>query len=733
MNQPGRTDILLGSITLSSTVFFFVPFALFLLNRESFFAAPHIVAGILLAFTTAATLIFATPLFLTKGTLRFILLALVAFLSIGVWMQANLLNWDYGLLDGSALRWRLLEKRSLIDVATWFALFMAISIVSIRKEFPLRYLFFILIFMQLGNILFIWFNPATDTTRTGNSTLSITDKDRFNFSSNKNVVLMVLDAYQTDIFNEYLEKNPEVTDTLPGFTYYPDAVSEHFYTSRSIATLLTGNYLVSSSYEKSNSQKEHRNELFREHSIPALLKNAGYHVGLYPFYARNNYPPEVFGGIADNYVHTNLVLQEGASEIATLLEVSLFRVAAHPFKRMIYNRFLLTPSYDQDRDEFAIKMHQQLQAGLDTPAFKYYHLQGMHGPHIIDGKRYDEQKRESALLIAERLNQMLANFAAKLQQAGAYDQSDIFIVGDHGLYRDSHSLVLGQYARNKTENTRPLDDFVKKCRALPIFLYKPANATGPLRVLKTPVCLADILPSITEITGAEKPELCDGAPIQTLSEDAERIRYHFTRESRRGKSINPDYEFYITGFSWYDKSWTYTGNLHTYNTIDRIPLNNYISGQQLTFGVSGTGKQYLDNNWQEAKNYHNPLLDKANLKLPISTPSTTMVLEMGVAPITGNRCTISISVNKSEKKLFSFSDATILKLKFAYDPNLKQTFAPDTVAMHASKEASWDWAPVIPTLSDTWLKIELKQENADNGSPINIKLHSLRIMSTTDE
>jgi len=712
--QLKRIDILIGTISLASTIFFFIPFSLYLLNREAFFTAPHVVAGMLLAFTVAIFLILASPLLLTKGKLRVVAVSLLAFLCIGIWVQANILSWDYGLLDGSTLRWRLFEKRSIIDVLVWLTLFVSITIIGIRKKVSLRYVFFILLFMQSGNILFTWMNSGKDITKNDGQNLSITDNDRFIFSKDKNIILMVLDAYETDIFNEYLEKNPELKDALPGFTYYPNAVSEHFYTLRSIATLLTGNYLIESAFPDSKTQKERKDELFKHHSIPALLKQSGYHVGIYPFYARSNYPPKIFGGIADNYIHSNLVLHEGANEISTLMEVGLFRIAAHPFKKMIYDRFLLTPSFEQDRDEFSTNMEKQLKAGLDVHSFKYYHLQGMHGPHIINGERFDDQKRESALRIAAHVNKMLADFASKLQEVGIYDQTDIFIVADHGLYHDSKSVVFGKFAPDTTEHdTPPLDDFVKKCRGIPLFLYKPANATGPMGISKTPVCLTDVLPTITDIAAVEIKEKLDGVSIRTLQEDTARIRRHFTSEAHRTRSVIPDYEFYVSGFSWYDSSWTYTGDCHTLNAIERIPLDNYVLGQKLTFGLSGNGKEYLDKNWTALEATHQSNSATVTISLPVANPKPGMVITLELSPSQHQpkEVSLSISINGNKKQTFYIDAITLVQVEAPYNPEWQDITPQSTQEEVKPEDDLWAWSPTIPELSEARLNITLQLEN----------------------
>lgn len=731
MNYPKCTDIILSTVTLTLTIFFFVPFSLYLLNKEAFFTSLPVVAGTLLAFSFFSFLLLSPPLLITKGMARVVALSILVFLTMAAWTQANLLNWDYGLLDGSALRWQLLERRTYIDITAWIILFVLVLYLGIIKKASFRIILLILLFMQGGSILHSWMTLQRNTSETDARNLTISNSDRFTFSNKKNIILIVLDAYESDIFNEYIEKNPDFKERLPGFVYYPNNVSEHFYTLRSIATLLTGNYLESSAYANGKAQKEHRNELLRNSSILALLKKSGYHTGLYPFYARNNYPPEIFGKITDNYVRSSLLMNEGTSELFSLMAVSLFRIAPHPFKKMIHNRFLLTPSYDQDRDEFSHDVQSLLKVELSQPSFKYYHLQGLHGPHIINGERLDADSRESAMNIAGLVNEMLANFVTRLQAMGVYDITDIFVVGDHGLYNDSESVVYGEFTPPDTA-LPSLDPFVKKCRAIPLFLHKPAGNMEPLQISKTPVCLVDVLPSVLNTANVEAEGDFNGISITTLPEDAFRLRRHFTSEAHRNRSVIPDYEFYVTGFSWHDASWTYTGNRHTYNTIDRVPLNNYIVGQRLTFGVSGNGKEYLDENWIETNNSHRMKANEAGITLPLANPTPGMILEMEVAPTDATTCEISVFINNGKRQTYAFTEATILKITAPYEPAWQRAITPAQNTEKKQGDDLWDWSPMIPVLSNALLNITLRQESSISSVPKNLEVLSLCIKSTAE-
>lgn len=734
MNYPKRTDILLGTVALTLTALFFIPFSLYLLNKEAFFTPPLIVAGLLLALSVISFMLLAIPLLFTKGTTRVVALSLLAFLTIAIWTQTNILNWNYGLLDGSALRWQLFELRSFIDVSVWILLFVTIMVIGIKKNVSFRTAFFVLLFMQSGSVLYTCMHTH-NTSQGTTQDIFISDVNRFVFSSEKNIILLVLDAYQTDLFNEYLDSNPDFKNKMPGFAYYPNAVAEHFYTRKSIPTLLTGNYLLESRFQNSKDLEEYRNNLLMYQSIPALLKKSGYHVGLHPFFAEINYPPSIFGNIADNFLHANILMKEGVSELRSLMAVFLFRIAPHPFKYLIHSHFLLIPSLGQDRDEFTSDIKNHLSVGITEPCFKYYHLQGLHDPHIINGRPVEAKGRRSALNITALVNQMLADFVVKLQEANAYDNSAIFIVADHGHYNDSRSFVYGEYQQESSDNTTPhLDPFVRKCRALPLFLYKPFNAANAMDIVQTPVCLADILPTIMDIAAVEPPAALDGISIENLQEDTPRLRHTFIGESHNQRSILPDYEFVISGFSWYDSAWTYTGNLHSYGGIERVPLNNYMAGTQLTFGNSGNGQEYLDNNWNSDENCHWTNNKRASLTLPLANPTQNMILTLECAPGNTDMMPVSIYINENNVGTFHIQEKALLTVDVPYDPAWKDIFeTPDD--RHTDDLRVW--ASKAPVLSDARVIIQIEKKKEDKtpnsttkSEEDTIRLFSLRLDNT---
>ena len=78
---------------------------------------------------------------------------------------------------------------------------------------------------------------------------------KYSFSGEKNVILIVLDAYQSDIFFEIISSEPKYADYFQGFTYFRNAVAGSNYTELAIPALLTGRIFDNS---------QHREDFLRE-------------------------------------------------------------------------------------------------------------------------------------------------------------------------------------------------------------------------------------------------------------------------------------------------------------------------------------------------------------------------------------------------------------------------------------------------------------------------------------
>ena len=114
------------------------------------------------------------------------------------------------------------------------------------------------------------------------------------------------------------------------------------------------------------------------------------------------------------------------------------------------------------------------------PAFRFYHLRGVHSPWLLDEdlkirrlpKNRGGYKRQAVATI-----KIVSRFLQKLKNLGVYDQSLIIVSADHGWGEIGiHNPAIGRPVSDDF-----FDDDIFLSRALPLLMIKPVAAQGPLQ------------------------------------------------------------------------------------------------------------------------------------------------------------------------------------------------------------------------------------------------------------
>ncbi len=723
-------DIILSVAAFCLTVFFFLPVGVYLTNVPEFYSnAREIVCALLLPGGSAFLLLTLLSLTVGKKGRRYII-PVLAFLTTAVWVQGYILNWDYGHLDGSSWEFRFLDFRTG-DAIIWALLAGLLLGVGIRKQVSFRMLFAALLFVQGGNFLYTWRQamPEAASVEADEERAGISRRDQFTFSTDSNIIILVLDAFPADVFNEYIEANPDFKAQLPGFTFFPDALAPVFFTGRTIPTILTGRL-----YGDSAAFNDYLRGAHREISLPALLQRAGYYVGIYSSYY--NYPQNLFHGIANNYTYEAEHFEaHHYDEAKRLMAVTLFRVAPHLVKNVIFYRFLQAPSDVQDRDEFVHNILKRGRTNGKQPRFNYYHLQGLHPPHIIDGEVVTGDERDVFLRVGELLCDLMQAFVDKLQRLGVYDSATIFIVADHGWMWNPEQIHYGRFGPPDPQTNVPPGPFAKKMRALPLVLFKAPHSSGDLSISSAPVSLKDITPTALDIASLYHADDHKGRSFLRL-DTTPRVRTFFSAEYDK-IGTGPYYEYAISGFSWYDNSWNFTGNIHHTGTTERAPLYDYIPGTTLSFGRSGTGLQYLDDRWCPDNGAHLMLGRQASLLLPLQGGGENLHLYLTVSVASGEAAPTSqqIDVYINDTKTGSHVVHEITEIVTKAPP-------PDIVAHAPPKPpddaATMPWLTPAPQPSETKMSITLELPDSSfvgmrakchEDNNVGIRLHTLTLAS----
>jgi len=555
---------ILPSITVAAffvlTLFIFAPSQLFLTNPNEFNATYFELLGYLAIIALPFFLVISAILFLLpdKRDLDKKVLILVLTLALLLWLQGNIMVWDYGKLTGARINFNIyflvltgfIWIALIITAFKWYKFFFKFA-----KEISL-----VFIAIQLISTSILVFNhqEIPESKR-----YAIDNTNQFTFSKEKNVIILVLDTFQSDTYEKIIKEDESFKKIFNGFTYYRDALAGFPYTHASIPNLLTGCY-----YDNSVPFSTFLSEAYNSTgSVPKVLKENGFEV---------DFLPDSDSIQIDHKVITNSLdrTQIQSSTLAFLFDAVLFRYSPDCFKNLVYNDgewFLenkfIKPSREKPTaaagvvfDDQALKVNdvafiQRMLLDSITKenknVFKFYRLNGAHTPYLLnEDLRYEKMAQGGYERQARAVLKLSGIFLNELKRLDIYDNSLIFVIGDHG----------------KTGSFQ--DDI--RINANPLFLVKRFNA--PDRELfqsEADVSLSDIPDTIFSELNL-KTETYNGS-IFDLAESEHRERKFVFYNSNDDVQLDffPVMEEYrVTGPVWEKESWTYLGR----NSLENLSV-----------------------------------------------------------------------------------------------------------------------------------------------------------------
>jgi hypothetical protein len=540
-------------------------------------------------------------------------LALLFALTCLVWLQGNFLLWPYGVLDGREIPWKSMSTYGFVDGSIWLAVIVAALVASRRvlRVAPRACALLVAVQLVYCGIL-IAGKPEVPSFKR----YAIDEREKFVFSQQKNVIVLVLDSLATGVFMEVVRQSPAAAKPFDGFTHFRNSLGSFPFTELSVASMLTGRC-----YDNSMPFEEWKRVAFTSQSLPKVLKSAGWRVDVFPKLSFSLYYSE---DIASNLVR-GLSFRERLRDVAPVYDVALFRAVPHFLRRLVYNnqewvfrrlleRFLAdsqperpkrdaiprvlraegsakppTPraryaahAYGSSDAKFVDAALSESTIDTTRPAFKFYHWSGAHVPLTLNEKlRYEpmEVNRPNHIRTATAVLELTGVFLDHLRALGIYENSLIFVVGDHGPGVQGVPFVLQPGMRLEAGAGAVVEPF--KTAALPLILVKPFGAKGPLVVSDAPVSLIDIPATVFASLGMTAET--QGVSMFALSETQARRRRFYNYSEQGYYSYYGDMtEFLIDGYGWQDTSWQRSGRVLTKNGVvwRRTPA----VGQELLFG-----------------------------------------------------------------------------------------------------------------------------------------------------
>lgn len=624
--------LLAGWISLK--IFLFCPLTIYLTNADEMqvgfyslgfhFLVPSVVSGAILVLSGLA---------LPAGPRR-CYIAVLGGISGLLWLQGDLLLWGYGPLDGSFIDWQREAWKGYVDSSIWLAALVAA--VWWRRQLVPRVTqgVFLLLAIHLGSLLFM--NPWAALNKKAEPSMVKLDlpKKLVRFSASRNVIHIVLDGFQSDVFEELVEGSKRYREHFQGFTFFREAT-----TSTRVTHLSVPSFISASTYRNQIPAGIFRRQIFEGKNIVRTLADAGYQIDVtsgVPWMS-HLYP-------GATYYRIPFPFREKAEmerwHAAFLLDLSLFRLAPHFIKRAIYNQqaWLLSSKNPQlsgtryrhySDNEFFRRFTRDASLGRETPVYKLIHVLTPHPPLVVNERNFPAKtplkntranvKRQSAYTL-----EWVCQFLQKLRKLSIYDSSIIIIQSDHG---SSLSFKLqdrsGQWIDSRKSSLRISG------AVLPLLLVKPALSEGLFQISDAQVELNDLPATIVALL--DLPRDFGGTNIFEVEKGDRRIRTYARGMVDRDTSRKTGFfaalqEYSISGSVFVESSWK-KGAL--YQTPAEHRDTDYPWGTLLTFGKSGNVHRFLLDGWSVRSKSANSTwtkADEARLSFRVSPPERARVV-----------------------------------------------------------------------------------------------------------
>lgn len=638
-----------SALLIVSIIFLFIPFTIYQGNIDEF-AVPltSILCYLLMPALIILFLLVCLGLALPEnGHRRYI--SILFILAILIWIQGNIFVWKYGLMNGQTIDWTTGIWRGWIDAGLW-ALMLMVGFIFYKQLYKLSGIICtVLIFVQLAHLSFASFNE-TNVWNKRASALSheSPSKEIFEFSSKQNIIFIILDAFQSDIFQDILNGDSEFYyKALGGFTFFRDTLASFPTTYMSIPAILSGR-----TYKNRIPMPDFVNEVLNGDTIPNVLYLKGFDIDLVlnnGMYGTGHYSNKYFLPVPYN-VKENEYCQ---SNTALIMDLALFRLAPHFLKKYVSIDgvgLIRSLSGQSDYLKFRYFAHKAFFEDLisrmcverDRPVYKFIHLCTTHAPFVVN----DNCEYAGGPLLHTRRNIInqakcsldhVIEFLKKLKSKGIYESSLIIISADHGA---------GKKTRIKNMNEKVLRGLVLSEQdfqelvgsALPLLLIKPPGSLGPLRVSDAQATLSDIPDTVSSFVGLNKG--FGGQSIYDIPAEENRERsfcyYKWRHENWQNDYFERLVEFKVNGSAFDARSWR-KGN--TYFPPD---ISDYET-KSIDFGKA-EAKRFLYSGWGENERssddqytFNWALGDMASMyiSIPKNKPS---VLEANIATYASTKC-----------------------------------------------------------------------------------------------
>ncbi|MDE7201032.1 MAG: sulfatase-like hydrolase/transferase [Lachnospiraceae bacterium] len=472
-------------------------------------------------------------LFLPKKLFR-VMYLLFAGISCAGYLQSMFLNGTLNTMNGEEQIWPV--HKLFVNICIWIVILLISVIGGYRKKAIRKICQMLCVYISLIQLVTLGWLLLTSDIKNQNQYAAITNKGSLELAQENNVLVFVLDNFDSSWFEEIYQDDSSILEPLMDFTFYRNGTSQFAFTDLGIPYMLTGvewntdvdNYFQYA-YENSNVLEKiaERGTDVRVFTDLNLMSKELYQ-------RLDNYSDSIIRKY--NFVKTYCTMMKSSMyKIAPFLLKSLYGYYTSDIKEMTYNNDIW--SIDNDLWFY----YDIVEKGLSVSetyktAFRFYHMRGPHNPYYMtENLRYDptgsdssadSQGKGSLKIVYEYLEQMKA--------LGKYNDATIIITADHG---QKHVFNIEGYDGKIDDTSRPL-----------FLVKKPGECHEKMDINEAPVSQEELIPTILKAFDLEYASY--GRAFEEIPIDDQRVRtYRFIYS-------NYNIEFLIDGHAADLDSWS---------------------------------------------------------------------------------------------------------------------------------------------------------------------------------
>ena len=291
------------------------------------------------------------------------------------------------------------------------------------------------VFKKTLLFLFVMFaGTLIASANTESKLIKVTNKNYTNFSTDKNFIVIVLDAIDSRKFEKVVNKSQYKND-LKDFTYYPDTLSHYLFTRESIPLIISGK----PNYNETDYLTYYNNAFDNSKFLNNLIEQ-GYEI--------NFFEHELNWTTQKARIVQNIVFLSN-EENGTIYQIKCaLNNIANKYLPFIFNfmpslRYMNCSTtledikeedlYSWDNiDNYKYILNKPVTL-TDKKQYKFIHTNGVHPPYNEDqnlNKVSEANSSETKEMQASL--KLLVSYINMLKENGVYDNSVIVVTADHG-------------------------------------------------------------------------------------------------------------------------------------------------------------------------------------------------------------------------------------------------------------------------------------------------------------